>query len=127
MKLCDLDQTWGATWSDDDTIVFGWGAKGVWRVSAQGGVPEQVVALDASRNEAARQPQMLPGGKAVLFTVAPGLRWQNAKVVARRLDSQETVTIAEDATDGRYLPSGHVVFAQRGVLQACPSIPVRCA
>lgn len=123
VTLGDLDASWGATWGDDDTIVFGWGAQGIWRVSAQGGVPEQVVALDASRYEAARQPQMLPGGKAVLFTVAPGVRWQDAKVVARRLDSQETVTIAEDATDGRYLPSGHVVFGQRGVLQAVPFDP----
>ena len=37
VKLCDMQATWGASWSADDTIVFGRGPAGIWRVSGQGG------------------------------------------------------------------------------------------
>jgi serine/threonine-protein kinase len=57
--LCAADNPWGASWSADDSIVFGQGAKGIMRVAAAGGTPELVVKVDSG--ESAHGPQMLPG------------------------------------------------------------------
>ena len=67
-----------------DAIVFGQGPKGIMRVSANGGTPEQLVSV--RDGEIAHGPQMLPDGQAVLFTLgketAPAAdRWDKAQLV----------------------------------------------
>lgn len=47
-------------------IVFGQPGKGILRVSPNGGVPEVIAAVNSDEN--ADAPQMLPGGKALLFS-----------------------------------------------------------
>ena len=62
----------GASWGPDDTIVFAWtpAAPGLFRVSAGGGKPEVLTTPDVQKGEAEhRWPEILPGGKAVLFTI----------------------------------------------------------
>src|SRR5262249_42290761 len=66
--ICPADAPYGMSWGLNDEIVFGQGNKGIVRVSAKGGKAETIVAVQAS--EFAHGPQMLPGGKAVLFTLA---------------------------------------------------------
>jgi serine/threonine-protein kinase len=62
-------------------------------------------------------PQLLPGGKAVLFTVLDSpYNWRSARVVAQPLPSGARTVLAEDAADARYVPRGRVVFARRGNL-----------
>src|SRR5215510_2838839 len=70
VTICPADATYGMSWSTDGTIVFGQGAKGIMRVSANGGKPEQLVSLKPG--ELAYGPQLLPGGKDLLFTLAMG-------------------------------------------------------
>src|SRR5437879_5522841 len=51
------------TWSREDVILFS-GRHGLWRVSASGGVPVRVTALETSRQEIEHiVPQFLPDGK----------------------------------------------------------------
>ena len=65
---CD-DSSFGFVWSSDDYIYMG-RTKAIVRVSANGGKPEQVIAL--KDNETAYRPQLLPGGGALLFTLHTG-------------------------------------------------------
>ena len=69
VTLCQSDRLWGMSWSGDE-IVYGAGPQGIMRVSANGGMPEQIVSVEST--ELAASPQMLPGNRAVLFTLAAG-------------------------------------------------------
>jgi serine/threonine-protein kinase len=68
--LCETGRLFGASWGPDDHIVFAGLSGGLLRVSADGGTPEVITALDtANRQQSHRLPYVLPGGEAVLFTV----------------------------------------------------------
>ena len=57
--------------------------------SGQGGTPQRVVSVDEKKGESAHGPQLLPGGRAVLFTLATGGGWNEAQIVVQLLDSGE--------------------------------------
>ena len=65
VTICKIDALFGLRWSEDG-IVFGQ-PKGILRVSPDGGTPE--VIASAGADEMVEAPQMLPGGRAVLFSV----------------------------------------------------------
>jgi serine/threonine-protein kinase len=119
VKLCDADNPWGASWGADDTILYGQGAMGIWRVSGRGGTPEQLIKVDASK-ESAHGPQMLPGGDKVLFTLRTSGTWDAAQIVVQSLTSGERKVLIEGGRDGRYVPTGHLVYAREGTLLASP-------
>lgn len=119
IKLCSTANPYGASWGSDDTIVFGEGGGGVVRVSASGGTPEVLIAVDANKGEHAHGPQILPDGRTVLFTL--GHRsWDDAQIVVQSLDSGERRVLIDGGTDARYLPTGHLVYALSGNLLAVP-------
>ena len=111
----------GLTWGEGG-IVFGQDAAGVFRVSPNGGKPEPLATVEAG--EVVCCPQVLPGGKAVMFTVARNInnggvdRWDTAHIVVQSLASGERRTIINGGADARYLPTGHVVYAVAGTLFA---------
>jgi hypothetical protein len=45
--LCDVGNPYGPSWGPDDTIVFGQGERGIFRVSANGGAPEVLIEMDS--------------------------------------------------------------------------------
>jgi serine/threonine-protein kinase len=115
----------GMSW-EGDTILLGLGNRGIMRVSANGGTPEPMIAV--KDDEVAHGPQMLPGGRAVLFTLATGTaddRWERAKIVVQTLGSGERKILIDAGADARYLPTGHLVYARGGVLFAVPFDPGR--
>lgn len=118
--ICSCDGSYGATWGDDDSILFGYRAgeqdNGVWRVPATGGTPERLIA--AKPNQIALRPQLLPGGKHVLFTLTNGAHWNQSDVVVQTLASGERRVLIEGGIDGRYVASGHLVYGKDGVIQA---------
>ncbi len=71
ITLCDAQFFEGGYWGSEDTIVFAAGARtGLYRVSANGGQPESLAMPDIeNENIEYQQPEILPGGKAVLFAV----------------------------------------------------------
>jgi serine/threonine-protein kinase len=120
VTICTAERPFGMTW-DADGILFGQGRAGIMRVLASGGEPEILVKVNDS--EVAHGPQMLPDGRTVLFTLATGTgtdRWDKAKVVVQPLRSGERKTLIDGGSDGRYLPTGHVVYALGGTLFAVP-------
>ena len=108
------------TW-DAGGIVFGQAGKGIMRVSANGGQPEVLVSV--KDGELMYGPQVLPGGEWLLFTLATAATadgWDKAQIVVQSLKSSERKTLVSGGSDGRYLPTGHLVYALGGVLFAVP-------
>jgi serine/threonine-protein kinase len=120
--VCNTPVLWGATWTADGTILYGQGAGGIWRVSANGGKPEQLIKVDAGQR--AYGPQLLPSGRDVLFTLSQGRQgeqsWDDAQIVVHSLDTGTRRVIVQGGTDGRYLPTGHLAYVRQGTLLARP-------
>ena len=78
----------GAAWGEDGTIAFvPERTGGLMRVPASGGTPEPLTSL-AEGEATHRWPQLLPGGKAVLFTssAVPNAAWNDGSIVVQMLD-----------------------------------------
>ena len=105
----------GATWTEDGTIFFGQlDPPGIFRVQASGGEMQQVV--EAEEGELVYGPQLLPGGEWLLFTVRPAgaATWNQSVIVAQNLSTGERRELVPAARDGRYIPSGHIVYFLNG-------------
>jgi serine/threonine-protein kinase len=122
------NQPFGLSWDGNDSILFAQATNGgdIMRVSAAGGEPEPLVPVNDG--EIAYGPQLLPGGRAVLFTLTRGAfaaRWEQAQIVVALLETGERRTVIERGADARYVPSGHLVYASGGILLAVPFDPER--
>jgi serine/threonine-protein kinase len=111
----------GMSWGPEG-ILAGESAQGVLRLSPSGGTSDVLVAI--KDDEVAHGPQMLPGGRAVLFTLAKATaspdRWDKAKIVVQSLGSGERKVLIDGGSDARYVPTGHLVYALSGVVLAVP-------
>ncbi|MBI4265076.1 MAG: PD40 domain-containing protein [Acidobacteria bacterium] len=117
--LCAADSPWGASWGADDVILFGQGPKGIMRVYGSGGTPEVLIAAD--EGQSVHGPVMLPGGRAVLFTLlAQGGNWDQAEIVVQSLDSGDRRVLVRGGRDARYVATGHLVYALETTLLAVP-------
>lgn len=119
VTLCPAGALFGMSWSESG-ILFGQ-TEGIMRVSANGGQPETL--LKAGNDELFSHPQMLPGAKALLFTLATGTvadRWETAKTMVQSIGSMEPKVLIEQGSDAHYVPSGHLVYAHSGTLRAVP-------
>ena len=119
VNLCEALNPWGARWGADDTIVFGQSGAGIMRVSADGGTPEVLIPLEGTE-EVGHGPQVLPGDKAVLFTLGDGGNWDDAQIVVHSLETGERKVLIEGGRDARYVPTGHLVYVLDGTLLAVP-------
>ena len=111
----------GGSWGEDGTIIAGLGlAGGLSRIPASGGTPVPVTEMQ--NGEAThRWPQILPGGKAVLFTANTSpVGWDGANIEVMSLADHRRKTLVRGGTFGRYLPSGHLIYMNRGTLFAVP-------
>jgi serine/threonine-protein kinase len=112
----------GATWGDDDTIVFAAGAETtLMRVPATGGAvtPVEVAGYEPVASTYG-WPHFLPGARAVLTSINDsfdGVPSPHIGVI--ELDTGEQHILAQ-GRDPHYLPTGHVVFQQSGALLAIP-------
>ncbi len=113
----------GLSWASDDTLLYAPGStSGLSKISADGGEPQPVSKLDETKNERThRWPQVLPQGKAVLFTVgtvdSPD-SYEHANIEAVILATGERRLVMQGASMARYVTSGHLVFARGGALFA---------
>ena len=115
----------GATWTTDDTIVFGGGpGGGLARVSASAGgqsmvAPDALVVIatpeSGSRELRLGWPDVLPGNRGVLFT---SITLAGSDVGVLDLRTGSRTLLAEHAAFARYSPTGHLVFERHGRLEA---------
>ncbi len=109
----------GGSWGPDDTIVFATNdaSSGLLRVSAAGGEPTVLTTPDAAHGEADHIfPSILPGGRAVLFTIrAPSMESQVAVV---DLTTGRRTILIRAGSQAEYVDTGHLVYALAGTLRA---------
>jgi eukaryotic-like serine/threonine-protein kinase len=116
----------GASWGSDDSIVFAaTGASGLSRILASGGSPAIVTTLDSSQGEEShRFPQVLPGARAVLFTIGTG-PGDDAQIVGQVLATGERRVLVRGSASARFAADGRLVYARGGTLFAMPFDPSR--
>ena len=103
------------TWCDDGRIVFDTGNDGGLRVvGGDGGEPR---ILTEPTDEWHLDPQPLPGPCRVLFYT---YRAEGHAIEAISADDGERTQILENASHGRFLGSGHLLFVRDGALQLAP-------
>ena len=109
VKLSDMGPPDGMSWAPDGTILFARRDSGIMIVPEDGGTPEVLVpAEDGARFHG---PQMLSGGQRLLLTRGNSMSWEDAQLVVHSLETGEHKTVVARGSDGRYLPSGHLVYA----------------
>ena len=106
----------GASWGDDDTIIFAaTNSGGLLRGPASGGEPEVLTIPDETQGELNHWwPEILPGGQSVLFTIIKGAGDQNRDIAVLDLASGETRVIVSGGTNPRYASTGHIVYGREG-------------
>ncbi|MDO8679357.1 MAG: protein kinase [Acidobacteriota bacterium] len=123
VTLGDAPTGRGGAWGEDGTIVFtpdSGSGMGLFRMSSAGGTPAPVTSL-AEGEVTQRWPQVLPGGKAVLFTSSGTIGvYNDANLVVQALPSGARKVVQRGGYHGRYLPSGHLVYINDGTLFAAP-------
>ena len=92
----------GASWGENDTIVFCDRPDNIMRISAGGGFPESLV-----KKPDLGLPQILPDGKSLLFSV--GLTSADPKIMVQPLKSGEPKELLPGYLYG-YLPTGHIIY-----------------
>jgi len=122
LTLCDAPNGRGGDWGEDGNIVFAPRiSSGLFRVSDAGGTPIELTRLDSSTGERShRWPQVLPGGKAVLFTDSTSLNFNEANIVVESLGIGRRKIVERGGTLGRYLPGGYLIYLHNGTLFAAP-------
>jgi serine/threonine-protein kinase len=119
--LCDASLGRGGSWGEDGNIIAALQATaGLSRIPSAGGPPTPVTDLQ-NGELTHRWPQILPRGKAVLFTAHTATNgFDRANIEVMSLADHSRKTLVRGGTYGRYLPSGHLVYMNRGTLFAVP-------
>jgi serine/threonine-protein kinase len=116
------DDPRGAVWGDDGFIVFTPSVnEGLWRLSEAGGTPERLTSLDLVALERThRFPDVLPGGRGVLFTIGTTdmSSYDDAKIAVLPAGAETATVIIDRGTMPRYSTSGHIVYYRGGELLA---------
>jgi serine/threonine-protein kinase len=107
----------GASWGDNDEIVFASSASGTGlrAVAAGGGDPKVITKADAYQIF----PSVLPGGQAVLFTITSDVNTsENSQiaVVDRRTGRQKL--LVPGGSQPEYVDPGYLIYAVSGTLRA---------
>jgi serine/threonine protein kinase/Tol biopolymer transport system component len=115
--ICDLPPgaRWGASWGQDGTVFFA-ARTGIFKVPSSGGTPARLTTVDTIKGDRHLLPQLLPGGKILLFTAPPD-------IVTMSLATGEQRTLIEGGSDARYVDAGgagHLVYMKTGTLMAVP-------
>lgn len=133
----DSDVCWsylrGGDWTKDGTIVFANFEGGLWRVpetGCDGGrLAQQLTTVEAGGTH--RWPQVLPGGKAVLFTASRATgSYAEATLKVVFLETLESRELGIRGAFGRYVPSsadgtGHLLYLSGNQLMGVAFDPVR--
>jgi Tol biopolymer transport system component/predicted Ser/Thr protein kinase len=116
----------GASWGSQGVIAFApTNVSVLQQVPDAGGTPQSLTRLQKGENSH-RWPEFLPGSGAMLFAAGTGgFTFANAQVAVQSVRTGERRNLIQGATQPRYAPSGHLVYAQGGSLMAVPFDPQR--
>ncbi len=114
----------GADWGDDDRIVLSPGFRtGLVEVSARGGSLTELTAVDHARGDLFhRHPEVLPGGRGVLYMQLGASQDGEIWFFDRGTGQRRLVT---DGTAPRFVSTGHLVFMWGNTLMGARFDPDR--
>ena len=124
IPLCAAGLNYGGSWGEDGSIIAAFDFR-ISRIPSAGGTPTRVTE-PASGEISHRWPQILPGGKAILFSAYRSMTGlDGATIEALSLRDGNRKTLVRGGSWGRYLTSGHLVYLNEGTLFALPFDPDR--
>jgi serine/threonine-protein kinase len=123
VELVKVATQGSGAWADGHIVYAD--ATGLYRMAQEGGQPEKLPVTLAS-NEQVAFPEVLPGGRAILFTVMAtrtnvirgAAQSRQARIDALDLGTRRQMTILRGGGRPRYVPTGHLLFARNGTLHA---------
>jgi serine/threonine protein kinase len=126
--LCDIPgNAIGGAWSSDGVIIFGQYPGVVMRVSAAGGPPSPLTALDASQGDIAHTiPSFLPDGRHFIYLRDSGASFNTGVSIGSldaRPEEQSSKRLVASGTGPAYAPSadpnwGQLLFLRGRALMA---------
>jgi serine/threonine-protein kinase len=118
--VCDAPNGRGGSWAADDNIYFAPDVfSGIWKVHAAGGMPQEVTKLEPAKGEVShRWPQLLPGARALLFTIWTGPGSDERLVAVQSLETGERQILVRGGESGQYAVTGHLLYARADTLMA---------
>jgi Tol biopolymer transport system component len=123
VSLCDTPGGGGGgSWGEDGNIIAALSVNApLSRVPSAGGAPTPVTQF-AQGEVTHRWPQILPGGKAVLFTAhnRTVYGFDDATIEVMSLVDHRRKTLVRGGTFGRYSHGGHLMYINKGTLFAVP-------
>jgi Tol biopolymer transport system component/predicted Ser/Thr protein kinase len=129
--LCEAGSSYtGADWGEDGNIVMALRpSSGLFRVSSAGGSPVPITQLQGDE-KTHRWPQILPGGKAVMFTSHNAVMgYSDAKIEVMTLSDGHRKTLVHGGMFGRYMAgregTGFLTYVNHGTLFAVAFDPER--
>jgi len=118
--VCAAVDPRGGAWSPGGEIVFAPTPTGpLSAVSAAGGTPRQISALDATRDETThRWPSFLPDGRRFLYLAWTAPRAENRAILVGSLDAADRRLLMAGDGAARYAPPGYLLFRRGTALFA---------
>jgi serine/threonine-protein kinase len=112
----------GATWGTDGVITFATAdlTTGLLRIPAAGGAVTVLTRPDRGRSEGDHAwPEVLPGGRALLFTITAAAGGLDADELAvLDLQTGKHNVLLRGGNHAHYVPSGYLVYSAAGALRA---------
>ena len=121
VTICKLSSTgfYGGDWSADQIIFVPDYNGGLWSVSSNGGTPQPLLKTDPEHDRVVyADPEVLPDGRGVLFTLASGhaVTADDQDVAVLSPGAQEPRILIRGGSNARYLPTGQLVYVRAGAL-----------
>jgi Tol biopolymer transport system component/predicted Ser/Thr protein kinase len=113
VPIGDMPRQAESSWADDGIISVT--NKGLVLIGSNGGAPLPLTEIEGATSHLF--PRVLPGGKGLLYVVYvkgnPGIYGISAP-------NQKPKKLVESGTSPRYLPSGHLLYIDKGTVFAVP-------
>ena len=88
-------------WAEDAGLVVSLEEDALYQITPDGSTSQELAKPDAHRHEVAiGQPQLLPGGRALLLTAAVG-NWNDSHIGVLPLETGKREVVIEDASVAR--------------------------
>ncbi len=123
--ICEVGNGIGGTWNQNDVIVYGVNAAGLFRVPAAGGSSSPIVEPDRAAGESSdRNPWFLPDGVHVLYTARSVTNPEKSRVRVADVNATPTSNTKTDviAVDSNavYVSPGLLLYVRDTTLMAQP-------
>jgi Tol biopolymer transport system component len=124
VPLADTPAFAGASWSEDGSIFLSLpNTKGLLRIPAGEGPTETFAGLE-NGERALANPQVLPGGKAILFAAAKGADVDQYTIEVLTLADRHRKIVARGGNSPHFVArsdsTGHLVYVNKATLFAIP-------